>query len=178
MKRLEADNVRLFTDTMSIHSLKNYMHHAYRQIDQIERRVLKGEVIPHAEKVFSLFEPHTEWIMKGKAKAPVELGKRVCVLEDQFGFILHHQVMDNEADSQVAVSMIKAIQAKVSHLSSCRFDKAFYSPENKRILSQWLDRVILPKKGRLTKEESQEVSTLEYIHFRYQHAAIESAINA
>jgi hypothetical protein len=43
--------------------------------------------------VFSLFEGHTEWINKGKAGVPVELGLRVCILEDQNGFILHHRVM-------------------------------------------------------------------------------------
>ena len=42
--------------------------------DQIRRRVLEGETIPHEEKQFSLFEPHTRWIMKGKAGRPVELG--------------------------------------------------------------------------------------------------------
>ena len=40
--------------------------HAKRQIDQIDRRLLKGETIPHGEKVFSIFEPHTRWISKGK----------------------------------------------------------------------------------------------------------------
>ncbi len=43
---------------------------ARHQINLVERRVLKGEIIPHEEKVFSLFEPHTEWICKGKAGTP------------------------------------------------------------------------------------------------------------
>ena len=47
--------------------LKTFSQHAVRQIDQIKRRVIDGETIPHAEKVFSLFQPHTEWISKGKA---------------------------------------------------------------------------------------------------------------
>ena len=50
-----------------------YRAHAERQIDPIRRRVLAGEKIPHNEKVFSIFEPHTEWISKGKAGVPVEL---------------------------------------------------------------------------------------------------------
>ncbi len=50
------------------------INHAKRQIDQIRRRVFCGEIIPHEEKVFSIFEEHTEWISKGKKKAPVELG--------------------------------------------------------------------------------------------------------
>ena len=55
-------------------SLKNIFAHAERQIDQIRRRVVFDEKIPHEEKVFSIFEPHTEWISKGKAGVPQELG--------------------------------------------------------------------------------------------------------
>ncbi len=60
-------------DVAQIASLDDYRAHAERQIDQIRRRVLAGEKIPHNEKVFSIFEPHTEWISKGKAGVPVEL---------------------------------------------------------------------------------------------------------
>ncbi|MHB1590486.1 MAG: hypothetical protein ACYCTW_02990 [Sulfuricella sp.] len=45
--------------------IEGFMQHARRQIDQTQRRVIQGEAIPHAEKVFSVFEPHTEWICKG-----------------------------------------------------------------------------------------------------------------
>ena len=89
------------------------MRHAIRQIDQTKRRVILGEVIPHAEKVFSIFEPHTEWISKGKAGVPVELGVKVCILEDQYQFILHHQVMQQRTDDQVTVSMCVRIMALV-----------------------------------------------------------------
>ena len=62
--------------------------HGIRQMDQIKRRMIDGESIPHSEKVFSLHQPHTEWISKGKAGVPVELGLRVAIIEDQYGFIL------------------------------------------------------------------------------------------
>ena len=61
---------------------------ADRQIDQIQRRVMKGEKIPHAEKVFSIFEPHTEWIVKGKAGISQELGLRVCIMEGPPSFYI------------------------------------------------------------------------------------------
>ncbi len=51
-----------------------YLRHARRQIDQVERRLIKGEVIPHDEKVFSIHEEHTRWITKGKAGVIAELG--------------------------------------------------------------------------------------------------------
>ena len=62
--------------------IETFITHAVRQIDQTRRRVILGETIPHAEKVFSVFQTHTEWISKGKAGVPVELGLRVCVMED------------------------------------------------------------------------------------------------
>lgn len=58
-----------------------------RQIDQIRRRVLEGESIPHEDKVFSMFQAHTEWISQGKVGVPVALGVKVCVIEDQHRFI-------------------------------------------------------------------------------------------
>ena len=63
-------------------NIEYYLEHAVRQIDHVERRLLKGETIPQDEKVFSIFEAHTRWISKGKAGTPVELGVPVCVLED------------------------------------------------------------------------------------------------
>ena len=59
--------------------IETYLRHADRQIEQIRRRVIQGEKIPHDEKVFSLFEEHTEWISKGKAGVPQELGLRLCI---------------------------------------------------------------------------------------------------
>ena len=88
-------------------AIEEYIHHAERQIDQIHRRIVLDEKIPHEEKVFSIFEPHTEWISKGKAGVPQELGLRVCVLKDQYGFILHHQVMEQQTDDKVAVTMVQ-----------------------------------------------------------------------
>jgi len=99
------------------------MTHAERQIDQIRRRVVEGEKIPHEEKVFSVFEEHTEWVSKGKAGVPVELGLRVGVLEDTMGFVLHHQVMEKQTDEKVAVDMVEAAQARFPTLGQCSFDK-------------------------------------------------------
>lgn len=64
-----------------IQEIEGFILHAERQIDQIRRRVVDGETIPHHEKVFSLFEEHTEWISKGKAGVPVELGLKVCIVK-------------------------------------------------------------------------------------------------
>lgn len=161
-----------------IEELKYYIGHAIHQVNLIRRRVIEGEKIPHEEKVFSIFEPHTEWISKGKAGVPQELGLRVCILEDQYGLILHHQVMEQETDDKVTIAMIDAAQEKFPDLRGCSFDKGFYTPSNKKELASKLDNLVLPKKGKLNKTEHEEETTEIFIKYRRKHSAVESAINA
>ena len=126
----------------------------------------------------SIFEEHTEWISKGKAGVPVELGLRVCVLEYQMGFILHHKVMEHQTDDKVAVEMVESTQVNYPQLQSCSFDKGFHSVSNQKKLSSLLDELTLPKKGKWSKADRERESTDTFIAARKQHPAIESAINA
>jgi len=164
--------------TPMLADLDGYLAHAERQIDQIRRRVLQGETIPHGEKVFSIFQPHTEWISKGKAGVPVELGLRVAVVEDQHRFILHHQVMAKTTDDQIAVALVEHTQTRFPGVKAMSFDKGFHSPSNRTELKQRLENLILPKKGRLSEADKARESNPEFVRLRRQHSAVESAINA
>lgn len=165
-------------EEVNTYDIDNYMSHAERQIDQIRRRVIGGERIPHEEKVFSIFEEHTEWIAKGKAGVPQELGLEVCVLEDQYRFILHHVVMQKTTDEAVAFPIARKAKEEFADLISISFDKGFYSPGNRQALTNILDHVILPKKGRLTIEEKNIEYSEDFIQGKRKHAAVESGINA
>jgi len=158
--------------------IQSFINHAKRQMEQIERRVIQGEKIPHNEKVFSIFQPHTEWISKGKAGVPVELGLKVCVVEDTQGYLLHHRVMQQQTDDQIAIDLITETQARYPNLMVCSFDKGFHSPENQVELAKKLDRVVLPKKGRCNQQEQERQSSEEFRASRRQHSAVESGINA
>jgi hypothetical protein len=158
--------------------IEKYMSDARRQMDQIQRRVVNGEKIPHDEKVFSIFEEHTEWICKGKAGVSQELGLRVCVLEDQYGFILFHHVMRKQTDDQVTVYMVREAKERFSELESCSFDKGFYSLANKKELQETMDLVILPKKGKLSLRDKELEHSEAFVQGKRKHSAVESAINA
>jgi hypothetical protein len=158
--------------------IEQFIGHAIRQIDQTQRRVILGETIPHAEKVFSVFEPHTEWISKGKAGVPVELGLKVCIMEDQHRFVLHHRIMEKQTDDQVAVDMVTETKKRFADLSTCSFDKGFHSPANQQELQKHLTLVALPRKGKLSQQAQAIESADEFIQARRQHSAVESAINA
>jgi len=165
-------------DLALIESIRHFVRHANRQMEQITRRVLQGEAIPHEEKVFSLFQPHTEWISKGKAGVPVEFGLRVCVMEDQHQFILHHRVMEKETDDQVAIQMVTDTKAAFPSMTSCSFDKGFHSSENQKALAEHLDIVALKRKGKLSQKAQAIESSEAFKKARHKHAAVESAINA
>jgi transposase, IS5 family len=158
--------------------IEHFMEHAVRQIDQITRRVLHGEVIPHSEKVFSIFEPHTEWISKGKAGVPVEFGIKVCILEDQYQFILHHHVMEKQTDEEVAISMVSQAKKRFATLNACSFDKGFHSPANQTQLAEHLEQVTLPRKGKLSQQAKALEQSEAFTKARRAHSGVESAINA
>ncbi len=165
-------------DEPRLEALSYYLLHAKHQVSLIHRRVIEHETIPHAEKIFSLFEPHTEWVSKGKAGVPVELGLRVCVLQDQFGFTLHHQVMEKQTDDQVTVPMAKGAKERFPVLSQVSYDKGFWSPDNLVKLENLLDRAVLPKKGKMSLEDKKRESHLAFVRAKRQHSAVESDINA
>lgn len=158
--------------------IEKFVKHAIRQIDQIKRRVILGEVIPHDEKVFSLFQPHTEWISKGKAGVPVELGLRVSVVEDQYQFILHHRVMEKQTDDQVAIPIVAETKKRYPNFTTCSFDKGYHSPENQKILSEELEIIALPRKGKLSQQARAIEQSESFLKARRKHSAVESAINA
>lgn len=165
-------------DIAQINEINSYVEHAQRQMDQIMRRVVNGEIIPNVEKVYSIFQPHTEWISKGKLGVPVELGIKVSIVEDQHQFILHHRVMENESDSQVAVPMAADAIKRFKNIFSMSFDKGYYSKENFEALSKILDQFALPKRGKLSKSDQELQSSEAYIQAKEKHSAVESAINA
>ncbi len=162
---------------INIRAISDLIAHAERQADQTRRRLLLDETIPHGEKVFSIFEPHTRWISKGKAGCPVEFGLPVCILEDEYGFVLHHQVMWQGSDVDHAVPMVAAAQARHPDLRAVSFDRGFHSPENRLRLDELLDLNVLPKKGYRNKAEQEREAGSEFVAMRRKHPAVESAIN-
>lgn len=147
-------------------------------IRQIERRCFKGETIPHDEKIFSIFERHTEWISKGKAGISQELGLRVAIVECSSGFVLHHRIMEQETDEEIAVPIIKDTKARFKSLHACSFDKGFHSPDNQEKLAELLGFCVLPKKGKLNGTQREHESMDRFKELRRTHAAVESGINA
>jgi hypothetical protein len=159
--------------------LAHYHQFLDQHIDLVGRRLLKGEQIPHRDKLFSIFEPWTEWINKGKRHKSVELGLNVLIATDQHHFILHHHLMQKEADVALAVPTARQICQKynIEMLQSISFDRGFYSQPNWKNLQQFAIDVILPKKGKKNQEEHSRESQEAFVKLRRKHSAVEANIN-
>lgn len=163
-----------------LQSLSRYCSFVKKFIDQIERRLLKGETIPAAEKIYSIFEEHTEWITKGKLNKKVELGHLLLITTDQYHFIVDYKIMEAQKDASQIKGLNQRLHTKFTahKIYSHSFDKGFHSKDNFQTLQHsGIEHVILPKRGKLNKEEKERESDKKFKQLRYAHSAVESNIN-
>jgi len=172
------------TDIQAAALLKDLVYYKEmldKHIKLVDRRILKGEKIPHADKVFSIFEAHVEWIQKGKHHKKVEIGHNVLVTTDQYHFILDHKVMEKETDKTQPISLVTRLMTKydkaVYEYFSISFDKGFHSSLAKKAMQKHFEQVVMPKPGKASRKEKEEQSEEEYKHLRNKHSAVESNIN-
>src|SRR5262245_50845169 len=103
-----------------------------RVIRQTRRRVLEGEQVPTAEKIYSIFEPHTDLIKRGKVRTPLEFGHKVFLAESANGLITQYQVLrGNPADEQhvrQSLGRHKKAFGRAPELYSA--DRGFFSERN------------------------------------------------
>ena len=170
---LTVDSLKVFA---LLESLTYYNKMLVKHIDLVDRRLLKGEVIPHQEKVFSIFQSYTEFIKNGKLRPNVEIGKKSAITTDQFDLIIDQQIAQNEADSQLIRGIVSRIYSKFS-IQSLSVDKGFSSKEDRQWLERFIPQVVMPKKGRRNKAETEKEHQPKFRKLKKKHSAIESNIN-
>lgn len=150
-----------------------------KHLDLVERRLLRHETIPAAEKIYSLFEPHTEWIQKGKTRPNVELGHRLLIATDQHALIQDYAVLlaAAEVDQSVPVADRLLHRYGAGSLASLSFDKGFTRTPDRELLRLYVPTVVMPKRGKKNAAETAEENTHEFVALRRQHSAVESDIN-
>jgi len=151
-----------------------------KHLDLVARRLLRHETIPDAEKVFSLFEPHTERIQKGKARPDVEPGHRLLVATDQHGLIQDYDVPAGGVDVDQSVPVADRLLHRYGarSLASPSFDKGFARAADRELLSLYVPTVVMPERGRKPEAETAREHEKNFATLRRQHLAVESAVNA
>ena len=129
-----------------------------RVIDQARRRVLNGEQVATAEKIYSIFEPHTDLIKRGKVQTPIEFGHKVFLAESACGLITQYEVLDgNPVDEQhVVVSLERHRQSFGEVPKLYGSDRGFFSEANVRSCQQEGVKVVcIPQRGGTKTSERQ-----------------------
>jgi hypothetical protein len=160
--------------------LLHYMQLTEKVCGTARRRVLLGETVPNEEKIFSIFEPHTELIKRGKQPNPIQYGHSVLVIEDAVGFICHYEVLANGVlDQDAMVPAMTKLQKRLGgKIERASFDRAFHTPDNQRKLAEIVAHPCLPKKGQSAGRQQQEEASVEFREARQSHPGVESAIGA
>lgn len=110
----------------------HYVELTGKVVDQTRRRVLEGEQVPTEEKLYSIFEPHTDLIKRGKSQKPVEFGHKVLLAESGNGLITGYRVLDgNPADCSHVEASLKQHE-EIFHSAPQRYagDRGFHSAGN------------------------------------------------
>jgi len=168
------------TDLFGANTLQAFIVRTERVAETARRRVLNGEVVPNSDKLFSIFEPHTQLYKRGKAGEPIQFGRQVLVFEDAAGFLVRGVMMKrDEGDKEVAVRETEMLQEQFDNqVQRLSFDRGFHSPENQRELSLLVPRLCLPKPGAKQSVVQQSEADDEFRAAQQNHPGVESAIGA
>jgi len=152
-----------------------------RVIDQARRRVLDGEQVPTAEKVYSIFEPHTDLIKRGKVLTPIEFGHKVFLAESAQGLITQYEVLNgNPVDEQHVVPSLERHQRAFGHAPKLYgSDRGFFSEQNVTSCRQDGVKVVcIPQRGgtKASEREAYERSS-EFKDGQRFRAGIEGRIS-
>jgi transposase, IS5 family len=127
------------TDVLTVEELRkdltDYCSLGDRVVDQARRRILDGEQVPASEKLYSIFEPHTDLIKRGKINKPIEFGHKVFLAESAQGLITQYRVLDgNPSDEDHVKSSLNNHQKTFGSAPDVfATDRGFDSPDNQKI---------------------------------------------
>src|SRR3982074_1796818 len=161
--------------------IEHYCGLGSRLIDQARRRVLNGEQVPTAEKVYSIFEPHTDLLKRGKVRTPIEFGHKVFLAESAQGLITQYEVLKGNPsdDVHVAPSLRHHRQAFGRAPELYGTDRGFFSERNLASCKQAGVKVVcIPQRGgKKTKEREAYESSAAFKEGQRFRAGIEGRIS-
>jgi transposase, IS5 family len=130
--------------------IAHYCDLGTRVIAQARRRVLDGEQVPTSEKIYSIFEPHTDLIKRGKVRTPVEFGHKVFLAESAKGLVTQYKVLKGNPSDEVHVApslrLHRRAFRRAPHLYGA--DRGFFSEQNVAACVRGaVETVCIPQRG-------------------------------
>jgi len=157
--------------------ITKYIELAERVIDQTQRRVFDGEKVPASEKIFSIFEEHTDIIIKDRRE--IHYGHKICLTGGASNIIVDCVILEgNPSDSSLVENMLdRQNEIYNRYPLKAALDGGFASKENLEIAKgKKIKDVCFSKKRGL---EVEDMCRSEYVYKRLRNfrAGIESGIS-
>lgn len=152
--------------------LKHYLPLVRTICRTAERATLKGETVPARDRIFSLFEEHTELIQRGKSTKPIEFGHAMWLAQSRDKFITDYEVMEEKIpDSELLGEITERHKAAFRHYpEGVTADTGFRAvPEEMSKVHKHVATVAVPGRG-----QSRAKIDTGWHHFR---AGIEGSIS-
>lgn len=182
-KRTKQNRYSLFDAAVAqalIEELRHYVELGNRVIDQAKRRVLQGESVPNEQKIFSIFEPHTELLKRGKAGKDVEFGHMIQIQQVPQKFITEYEAFEKKpVEHQLLDPALKHHRRLFGEdPEQLTADKGYYeSVDALAALRKKVDVVAIGKKGNRTPEETERESDPAFRHAQRFRAGVEGTIS-
>lgn len=163
--------------TAIAYQLDHYLPLMEQVMEQTRRRVLAGERVPTGDKIVSIFEPHTDILVKD-GSGPI-YGHKVCLTAGASSMVLDCVVLQgNPADSTLAVQMIdRQVHIYGKAPVQAAYDGAFASRDNLgAIKARGVQDVVFAKRRGLQVSEMAR-SAWVYKRLRNFRAGVEGIIS-
>jgi IS5 family transposase len=125
-----------------------------RVIAQARSRVLEGKKVASADKVLSLFEPHTRAIPRHKGGAEVEFGRQVILDEVEGGLVTRYAILEHPNEHGQAVEAVqhhRQVFGRPPRLVAG--DRGVHSADTEEVLSAaGVKLVAIPASGKLSEQ--------------------------
>jgi IS5 family transposase len=154
LEKTKSIRVADLMDSIAIDELRRKIEHyaelGDQVIDQTRRRVLKGEQVPADEKLYSIFEVHTDLIVRGKIQKPIEFGHKIFLAESARGLITQYKVLDGNPSDQDHVKSSLENHKKLFGCAPSLYcsDRGFFSEDNiKECKKAGAKLICIPQRG-------------------------------
>ncbi len=163
-----------------LQEIEHFLPLGQQAVDQAQRRVLDGEQVSNDEKLFSIFEPHTELLKRGRAGKEVEFGHMIAIQQVEGKFITDYGVFEKKpVEYELVDGAIESHKQLFGHAPDVfAADKGFYESRfTTERLSWQVPLVAIGKKGRLTDEEKARERSLPFRLAQNFRAGVEGSIS-
>jgi IS5 family transposase len=160
--------------------VSHYLPIVEKIIDQADQRVFQGVMPAADDKIYSLFEEHTELLKRGKAGKPIEFGHKILLAQTGEKFIHHYQVFPKRQEDQDLLEPTLKAHAKLFGFDPevLATDKGFYKSMTQIFsLEERITTVSICKKGRRNQQEYERESSEEFKDGQRFRAGCEGSIS-